>query len=296
MTQIAFIIHSAKQLSNTAKKLITECTNHPDLQTEQFYTNSPKAASSFAYTCSQSNFDIIIAVGGDGTINEIINGIMLYEGTKPALGIIPAGSGNDYIKSAKLSCNTNSFIQSILSSKTKTIDIGKITTEEQTMYFANIADIGFGGAVIHHLEKQRKKQKSPTYALSILHTFLNFKKPRLKITSTDKTIEGPVFMIAICIGNTFGNGLVINPQSKVDDGKLNITLIGNVSFFDYLKNIFNLKKGKAIKHPEVQYWTTKEIIIQSRSSNCHGEMDGELFEGKKLTFSILPQTLRLLDY
>lgn len=296
MIRIGFIIHAAKKISGNASNLINECSNNPELTAETFYTSRPKGATDIAYECSKHGFDVLVAVGGDGTINEIVNGLMRHQGKKPALAVIPIGSGNDYIKSAGLKCEYQFFIESILRKNYRPVDIGVISNKAEKLYFVNIADIGFGGAVIDNLETQRKKGKKASYAISILRTFISFTKPKLKIRSESRLIEGSVFMIAVCIGNTFGNGLVINPESQIDDANLNITYIGNVRLLDYLRNLLKLKKGRKIKHPQVQYWTCKEVSIECLRGSAYGEMDGELIDSQKIVIEVIPGCLNLLDY
>lgn len=297
MLKIAFIINGARKLTNPVNELIQQCKTHQQLDVYQFVTNESKEAIQFTKACVEKNFDVLIAVGGDGTINEVVNGILQNENKIPILGIIPMGTGNDFVRSSNLNYNHTDFINSLLERKTTTIDIAAIESNEITRYFANIADIGFGGKVVQIIDKQRKYiAGKSSYSLAILRSFLFFRKPTLSIHTENFEYSGPVMMVAICNGSVFGNGLVINPQAKINDGLLNITLLGNVSIFDYIKNVGKLKKGQKIDHPEVKYLEAKEITIKIIKGNAMAEMDGESFECGDIKIKLLPEKIKLLEY
>lgn len=263
----------------------------------QFETGKHKDAVKMAKACAENNFHTVIAVGGDGTVNEVVNGIMQFEGLKPKLGILPNGTGNDFVAGNKMPLNLNEFIPALLNDTIEKVDVGQITTANMKAYFINIADIGFGGKVVQILDQQRKmfKNKS-TYRLAILRTFLGYRKPVLHIKSNDFEHKGSVFMLAFCNGSIFGNGLTINPQAKINDGLLNLTLLGHVSIFHYLKNLKNLKKGNEIKHPEVKYLSAEKIEVKIIHGLACTEVDGEFVACTDVTIGVIPGIIDLLWY
>ncbi len=103
-------------------------------------------------------------------------------------------------------------------------------------------------------------------------------------------------MIAICNGGVFGNGLTINPYAKMDDGTLNITLLGKVSLFDYIMNLKKLKAGIPIKHPEAHYLVTNKIEIKLIKGKSSSEMDGEFLEIRDQKISIVKGAIEMLIY
>jgi YegS/Rv2252/BmrU family lipid kinase len=297
MIKIAFIFNGSKKLNKKVEGIINECENHSKLEVARFVTQKQKDATQMALECSEKSFDYIIAVGGDGTINEVLNGIMQFEGESPVLGVLPNGTGNDFIKSAKLKQDPSDFLKSILVRKTIQLDIAKIDNKELTHYFLNVADVGFGGKVVEILDRQRKYFGGKSgYLLAILKAFIGFKRPILSITTDDFQYQGSVLMVAICNGSIFGNGLTINPFAKINDGILNITLLGEVTLVDYIKNLQNLKSGKIVQHPEVKYLVTKKIEIRIINGKALTEMDGEFLDCREISVEVLAGKINLLWY
>ncbi len=298
MVRIAFIINGSKKLTVQVQDILSQCKEHPEIEAIQFCTKRTKEAIEIAKLCTIQNFDVIVSVGGDGTMNEVLNGIM-YAKTeiKPVLAILPNGTGNDFIKSAKLKANTADFVNAILENRTSKIDIGRIESNNRIHYFLNISDTGFGGKVIEILDKQRKYFGGKmSYSIAILRAFFGFKRPTLSIVTDDFQFQGEVLIVAICNGGVFGNGLTINPYAKIDDGVLNITLLGKVSLFDYIKNLRNLKKGIPITHPEAHYLEAKSIEIRSIKGKVSSEMDGEFLEIGDQIISVVENGIKILRF
>ena len=105
-----------------------------------------------------------------------------------------------------------------------------------------------------------------------------------------------MLIVAICNGSIFGDGLTINPYAKINDGKLKITLLGKVSFLDYIKNLKNLKSGKRINHPEAIYFESEKIAISVVEGTAVSEVDGEYLTSGNISVSVLPNAISLLTY
>lgn len=295
--KIAFIINGARKLSIQVKHTITQCENHNSLESHSFITKGPKEAVAFAKQACLNSFDVVIAVGGDGTVNEVVNGIMEGESTTVTLGILPNGTGNDFVRGTNLLLNYDSFIDAVIANETRPVDVAKIESSIGICYSINITDVGFGGKVVQILDKQRRFLGGKTsYALAILKAFIGYRRPVLKIKTPDFSFEGSVLMVAVCNGTIFGDGLIINPFAKINDGKLNITLLGKVSLLDYIKNLKNLKSGKVINHREALYFETEKIEISIVDGTAVAEVDGEYLASGNLIISVIPARISLLVY
>ena len=238
--------------------------------------------------------NIIIAVGGDGTLNEVLNGIMLSEKTKTTIGHFPLGTANDFSKTLGIEKNLEQFLGALKTNNTILIDVGKIKCNNSDSYFLNIADAGLGGFVANKLNKSKKKLGGKiTYFKVILTGILSFKKPQVEIQFNDTVYKGKLMSLAICNGKSFGNGLIISPNAKVNDGLFNITLLGDVSVWDYFRNLKNLKKGVLLKHPNIHYYSSDKIQINSKDL-CEIEADGEYVGKGEACFEIIPKSLNFL--
>ena len=133
------------------------------------------------------------------------------------------------------------------------------------------------------------------YGLSILYTFLSYKKPIVTIKSGDFNFHGPLLMAAFCNGSVFGNGLHIHPKAKINDGLLKLTLLGKVSLWDYIKNVVKVKNGKQIIHPEAHYLSIKnEAELISLNGVIFAETDGEGLSGQRFQIKLIPNSLRII--
>jgi lipid kinase, YegS/Rv2252/BmrU family len=222
------------------------------------YTNKPKEATVIARSYKKEEC-IIYSVGGDGTLLEVLNGIV---GTKNLLGVIPAGSGNDFYKNLK----DNDELE-------VPIDIGKINDK----YFLNVAAIGIDAEIADNAKimKKRKIPPSQIYNASILYTFFKYKFKKLSLTVDKEEKEGKYTIIAICNGKYYGGGYKIGPNAKIDDGLFDIYLADAMPKIKILGLIPKLKKGM---HESSKYITKIEsnnIKIKSKSSIVC-TIDGEI--------------------
>ncbi len=296
--KIAFIVNASRKLSPSTAKTIKLLASETDLHVETFKTKAAKDAIILAENASRQGFQYILAVGGDGTCNEVVNGIMLSGNSENVIfGIIPNGTGNDFMKSIE-PFTPEGFLTKIKNGNSRKIDLIKVESDQKTKYALNISGLGFDGYVVKTLTKLRhsfRLKGKVAYSLAILRSFISYKKIPLTLQCDEFTHTGKILMLALCNGSTFGHGLVIHPKAEVDSGKLGVTLLAKVSFLDYIRNLGKLKRGEKIIHPEVYYFETKKIEIQSTEKEYFTEGDGELFQGNTKRISLLKGALHLIN-
>ena len=296
-----FISFIAKKSSKSKKLLntIIEKINQQNLAKKHTikFTEYAGHAVELAQQFSRDKYDVIVAVGGDGTLNEVVNG-MIHTSSNAVLGHIPMGTANDFSKTIELNKDIDQFISLLNNNATKTIDIGKVTCltkkEKIVRYFINIADAGLGGYVANSLNKS-KKLLGPnfTYFQAIIKGIIKFKKPLVNIKIRNITYRGKLMSIAICNGTTFGSGLIISPEAILDDGKFHITLLGDVTLLDYFKNLKKLKKGIKLTHPHIHYYSADKVQLKT-DEICEIEADGEHVGKGESIFEILPKAIKIL--
>lgn len=297
MKRIIFIVNGAKKQSKKHTGIFDVFSKSSFFsKVEVVLTQYPGHAKELANE-NVSKFDYMIAVGGDGTLNEVINGVDLSSNI--ILGLLPYGTGNDFSRGQNLKLDAHFLLNLIQNNSVKTIDIGWIKSLiNDTLInrrFINIADIGLGGYVSQKILKNNSKFISGKikYAQAILKGIIQYSKPILKVEG-DFKYQGKVLTLAICNSNYFGYGLCIAPKADIQDEILNITCIGNVSLWDYFKNISNIKNGKIINHTEVNYTAIKSINVFHVDEPCPIECDGEFIGYTPVTIQILPQQLKFL--
>lgn len=264
-----------------------------------FKTEYAGHAQELAEKQSLLGVDLIIAFGGDGTLNEVINGIMKNPQNISVFHHFPLGTANDFSKSVGVNKNVEQFLKSLIEMNTTKIDLGKVTCHNNgniiMKYFLNIADAGLGGFVAHKLNNSKKILGGKiTYFKIIFQGILTFRKPNVNINMDQNRYSGKLLTLAICNGKSFGNGLIISPEADVQSGVFNITLIGNVSIFDYLRNLKKIKHGLKLSHENIHYHMAKEISIDSNEL-CEIEIDGEYVGSGKTIFQILPNALQIIS-
>jgi len=262
------------------------------------FTEYPGHAISLGKDYANRGVDLIIAMGGDGTLNEVLNGIMNASNNNSVLGHYPIGTANDFSKTMGLDKNLEQFLGILKNNNTITLDVGKVKCQNNGIlnerYFLNIADAGLGGFVANKLNNSKKILGGKIAYFKIIITgILLFKKPHVKIDINNISYTGKLMSLAICNGRTFGNGLIISPDAKVNDGMFNITLLGDVTILDYFRNLKNLKKGIKLNHPNIHYYTSEKIILSS-NEKCEIEADGEYVGLGETTFEIIPKSLNFL--
>jgi len=295
VVKVLFIINRKRKLQQHALDLLNLAEKSPMLQVEKRFTDYAGHATEIAQLNAKIH-DVLVAIGGDGTAHEVLNGICKSGNKSISFGIIPNGTGNDFARMLK-PFNSADFLKQLEQKRSQKIDIGEVKQKTKTDYFLNIADIGFGAKVVDVMHRQRLMgiQGKFSYTLSILRTFFIFKKTNLIIEGENFKYQGKPLMVAFCNGSAFGHGLVIHPEAKINNGYLGITVIGNVSILTYLKKLKDLKNGKKIKHSEVNYFNTRSVLIKRSNNNVLVEGDGELLGNSLIRVSILKAHLNLIN-
>jgi diacylglycerol kinase (ATP) len=303
--------------ASTVKKRVVVIVNGISLHKKIFYhhffpmlsgcctlevheTRSKNDAISLASKAADSKADLILAAGGDGTINQVVNGVLKGRENEmkfPVIGIIPIGSGNDFARTVNITTDVRQLTELLNNFLPKTIDVGKIRYTAfgdsgieglRERYFVNVADIGMGPMVVDKVIRSgRPFGHGVAYYASILSTFVTYKPMVVKAVTKNWTWQGKLRTLGVANGKCYGHGLYIAPDAKTDDGILNVFICGGVSVFDFIRNTSVLKKGKHVKLRDVFYKETTSIELTSEAL-CMIEGDGEIF-------GVLPASVGLIE-
>lgn len=262
-------------------------------------TQRKKHAIELARQATEKGCDYMVAVGGDGTLNELINGILqsnLTANEYPTIGLLPLGSANDFARTAGISNSIEELIELIQSNTSKKIDLGKIILQQtgETRYFINIAGVGLGAEIAQNLE-QSSSVLGPgfNYFRHIIKGFLSYAKKEVSCTSSTWQWKGKLLQMTVANGRYFGNAICIAPDARITDGLFQVSIFGDLSIWDYLKNYGNLKKGVKINLPQVCYHNARDVLLHSNDS-CSIEADGEYVGLAPAVITILPKAISFL--
>ncbi|MDD7792635.1 diacylglycerol/lipid kinase family protein [Clostridium sp. 'White wine YQ'] len=231
----------------------------------------------------------VYAIGGDGTLNEVVNGLV---GTDSILGVIPAGSGNDFIRSIWDEQDDELLIKTIRGDFKK-IDLAKVNNK----YFINISSIGFDAEVVYNARKYKKYKfiSGPfAYFISIFITALRFKGVEIEFELDGQPINDKIFLMAVANGKYYGGGIKIAPFANITDGALELYLIKAISIFKLIREIPKVLKGvHSYGIKEVKYSKIQNIKAKSKNEFTIN-IDGEIVRGKEVEFLILPSKLDMI--
>jgi diacylglycerol kinase (ATP) len=246
-------------------------------------------------------FDAIVAAGGDGTLHEVVNGLL--QGNEqsvnlPAIGLIPLGSGNDFARTMNLKKDKASIINIFSRFSARAIDVGKInfpdSPTENPRYFINIADIGMGPEVVERLSQSgRSFGTLAAYYAAIFRTFLTFKRIPVSVKTQQWEWQGTIRSLAVANGKYFGSGIGIAPDAMPDDGVFSCFIAGNVSVLDFILQQGRLRSGKRARHDAIEYREATTLSLHS-SSDAKIEADGELVGNLPVRIDVVPKRLKFL--
>lgn len=269
------------------------------------FTKSAGDATAIAKRGAEQGRKLIIACGGDGTINEVANGI-LESGLDAELGILPSGTGGDFRRSLGISNNEREAARELRTGETKSIDVGRVTfqnfsDETVSRYFLNVSSFGLSASIIERVKRTSLFDWLPksflrgktNFAVSTLQEVLdlNFKTVRVKL---DDGEEKPLNTVNFCVCNAryFGGGMMIAPDSSVTDGVFDVVNIGDIKTAKILLNAWKLYGGTHLTLPEVKASHARRVEVSS-ADEINIEIDGELPGKLPAVFEILPAALRI---
>lgn len=243
------------------------------------------------------NFDTIFALGGDGLVHEVVNGLMQIEKEKrPTLGIFPAGQGNDFARSLNLPLNPLQVLDKLANLEKKTIDIGKVNDT----YFCETLSFGVDAAIA--LETmERRKRTNKTGTILYIESGFNQIKNHLNAISAQIVIDGKpynnltFYTFAVQNGQTYGGGFKICPQAKLDDGMFDICYAAPpLSKFEAVRLFMKAKDGKHTNDPHIHFLAGKDIKITFKDI-VPAQVDGEPIPAYEYDISLIPEALSVLE-
>ena len=291
--RLAFIINSRIRLLQDFEVQFRTCDHELIRKSTRFYTQYPKHAIELSEQAGA--YDILVAVGGDGTLNEVVNGVMNLE-TRPAVGQLPYGSANDFARERKLTNKLDAFLKMVDSGRARRVDVGQIKFPEESrlFHFINIADVGFGADVVNRLSKNDGWyswfNSNIKFSIAIICAFFSYSHQYVTVKADNNSWEGKILSVIAANSRSFGSGLIIAPEAKITSGKFQLVILGDISLTDYFINLKRIKRGEKIKHSEV-FYSEASVVKITGGSNLKVEADGELAGQLPAEIRCLPEAL-----
>jgi len=248
-----------------------------------FLTNEPYEAAHVTEMVIEAGFTHVVAMGGDGTVNEVVNGIMASSVRLP-LAVIPAGSGNDFCRMMGIPATLSDAIETMVSGKKRAIDLGHVVGDR---YFVNGVGIGIDAQVARDVLRMKRLRGTSAYLAAAVQEIFRFKSFSLTIKNDDWTETRDLISLGLANGKYSGGGFQLAPRACLDDGLLDVAAIGDFSSkFARLLRLPQARAGKHLRLPEVTYHQVQEIAVSS-SQKLIAHIDGEPYRLPERSFQVI---------
>jgi diacylglycerol kinase (ATP) len=285
--KIRFIINpfSGTGKKKNVQKLIEEIIDPSIFEYEVVYTKAPKHATELSKEAATNNYHIVVAAGGDGSVNEVARGLV---GSKTAMAIIPLGSGNGLARHLKIPMDTEKAIRLINDQKMQEIDTVKINDDR----FFNVAGVGFDAHVSWEFSTYGKRGFS-SYIKVVMRELPKYRSSEYELTIDGKKIQKTAFLISFANGSQYGNDTIIAPSADISDGYMNVCIVRGFPF--YIAPLISLrlftKTVERSKYMEVI--KAKSVVVKQTNITAH--LDGEPFKlGNEITLNVDPKSLTVI--
>ncbi len=301
MSYAKVIVNPVAGAGRTAKKWphIMGHLKRIGLRFEHDLTEAPGHAIELARLAVKRGFERVVSVGGDGTINEVVNGIhdagSLGEVT---LGIIETGTGGDYIRTIGVPRLYEDACQRLMSRSRLTVDVGMVeymnNNRPVRRLFVNFAGLGFDAEIVRRTTQQFKALGGmPSYLMGLLTTLICYQNQEVSLIIDGEVVDGKVCTVLISNGKYGGGGMMAAPEADLTDGLLDVLIIGNLTKGDLLRSLPRIYQGTHLSHPKVTLKRAREVEVRS-ARPLPLQADGELLGVVPAHFRIMPAALNIV--
>lgn len=299
------VVNPASANGTTARAWpsISEHLRAAGLEHETRITAGPGDATGLTRKALGEGYRTIVVVGGDGTVNEVVNGFFDGEkwlGSGARFGLISRGTGGDLIKTLDLPKDEGQAIERLKAGRVRRIDLGRVRFTDHAgspalRHFINIGDLGLGGDTVARVNRTTKALGGKvSFLWGTLATVAGYQNKDLEIgIDGGQPIRGRMCMAVVANGQYFGGGMRIAPEAVMDDGLFDIVTVGDLGKLELVRNIGKVYKGTHTDHPKIHFYRGKEVVIRSGQAALL-DLDGEQPGRTDAIFTILPGILDLI--
>lgn len=264
------------------------------------FTPGRFAAPAMAADAVRKGYDMLVAVGGDGTVHEVLNG--LFEDGRPLnpearVGVVSRGTGSDYIRTLGIPKNEELAVKRLKGEAVRAVDIGAarfvgLDGSAGFRYFVNIADVGLGGETVQRVERTTKVFGGfVSFLYGTIATMLGYRNKRMVVTiDGGEPMEMKATTVVVANGRYFGGGMFVAPNALLDDGVFDVVILDNFGTVELITNLPKVYKGTHLTHPKIRAYRGRKVRITS-PDRVYLEMDGELPGCLDAEFTVVPKGL-----
>ncbi|MDX1960882.1 MAG: diacylglycerol kinase family lipid kinase [Leptospiraceae bacterium] len=266
------------------------------------FTGSKGHGVELAKRACENGVEKIVVIGGDGSISEVVTGVMQSEKKNSSIGILNFGTGGDFCRTLGVAADLKIAVDKIAEGNTITADIGKVTFHDKEgklahRNFINITGCGMAGEVARTINKSKKVFGGFSYYLSSLQNLLSYKNKKVRLLLDDnREYSFTAVTVAVCNGQYFGGGMQINPEAQISDGLFHITVVEDWSILQKILYSARLYNGTILTAPNVHSLTAKKIVILPKEGEEAAiiDSDGEDVGSIPMTVELIPNAVRFI--
>jgi len=295
------IINPAAGAYSTHRKWprIKQLLTHIGLSFEYQHTEGIGHAIELAQEAANNGFDFLVAVGGDGTVNEVANGIVTSKGSdRTRLGVVNTGTGSDFVRSLHIPRDYAQACPFLHSQQRLLIDVGFVeyykNNKPSKRFFLNAAGVGFDAEVAEErLKLPRFFKGTIPYVYGLLKKLMGYKNKNVYLGVDGREEEQRVLSVVVANGCYFGGGMNVAPMAELGDGLLDVLTVGDFGKLELLKAFPTIYKGTHINHPKVRMEKSTKVTVRSEE-RLLVHADGEILGEGPVSFGIIPSALRVV--
>jgi YegS/Rv2252/BmrU family lipid kinase len=297
---VVFVVNPASANGSTGKRWpeIAHRAAELGLAGESLLSERPGHARELARRAAEEGARLVVAVGGDGTVNEVANGLLAVEGERPELAVIARGTGTDFVRHFRIPTKLEGAVDVALSGATRTIDAGRITYrswsgEDEEAYFVNSASAGMSGAVAQRANSSSKALGGKaSFLYATLAVFARWHASEMEVEVDDERRAGLLYDAIVANCRYLGGGMAMTPDAEPDDGLLDVLVIGDITRRDLALTLPKVYRGTHLPHPKAEALRGRRVVVRS-ATPLPVELDGEQPGTTPATFEIVPAALSL---
>ncbi|HEY3544066.1 MAG TPA: diacylglycerol kinase family protein [Gaiellaceae bacterium] len=287
-----FLVNPASDNGTTGRRWVALAHRAAGLglDGETLYSERPNHLTELA---ADVDAELVVAVGGDGTLNEVVNGLMQRD-ERPLLATIPLGTGMDFGRTHRIPSRFAEAVAVAAGDGVRTIDVGRVEHSRGTRFFANVGSVGMSAAVAQRANGMSKALGGKaTFFYALTRVFLEWENTPISVELDDGTRrEARMHDVVVANGQWHGGAMWLAPQAAPDDGQFDVVLIGDVNKRDFVTTAPKIYKGTYLAHPKVELLRSRSVMVEA-PERLPIELDGEQVGTTPARFEVVPGALRI---
>ena len=267
------------------------------LEGTTLFSERPGHLIELAEQAADDGAELVVSVGGDGTLNEVVNGLV-RAGASTELATIPLGTGMDFVRTYKIPRDFDAAVRVALDGTTRTIDVGRVSYREWSgaegeRYVANVGSVGMSAAVAQRANGMSKALGGKTtFFYALARVFFEWKNTVVSVQLDDERREARMHDVIVANGQWHGGAMWLAPEAQPDDGLFDVVLIGDVTKRDFVTTAPKIYKGTYLAHPKVELLRSRMVAVEA-PEHLPIELDGEQVGTTPARFDIVPAAVRV---